>query len=89
MANAMKVLYVARSSLGFYGFGSTPEQAKHEFIKARGPVKTMRMTKVTHPANCNPYIDGDTNSIRFPDGEDGRGTTYEDLRFINGLWLRA
>lgn len=89
-------LYVARS-LGYYGFGPTPEAAVTEFVKAGGSVKPftkrqktanwMRMTKVTHPQGTTPIIDGTTGSIQFPEGQDGTGTQYEDLRLINGLWI--
>lgn len=92
------VLYVARS-LGYYGFGPTPEAAAIEYRKAGGSLKSikhtqrhhlataMRMTKVTHPEGAEPYLDYTTGSIQFPEGQDGRGTQYEDLRLVNGLWI--
>jgi hypothetical protein len=85
------VLYVARS-LGYFGFGSTPEVAFTKYREAGGVLEPgsrsfVRMTKVTHPEGTTPLIEGDTGSIQFPEGQDGRGTTYEDLRLTNGLWI--
>lgn len=44
---------------------------------------------MTYPEGTVPYLDGTTGSIQFPEGQDGTGAQYEDLRLINGLWIAA
>lgn len=72
----MKTVYVVRGN-GVFGFGPTAAAAVNEFRRAGGK-SVARITKVTHPDSATPVIDED-GSIQFPAGQDGTGTTYEEV----------